>query len=98
MIRTVLSLMSLLGLLALTVLLPPSAFFDPDPTPIEVQLPEERPCTEHAACGDALVWIDERGVLQQLPKPYARPIIWPQQTGLSEQFLPQTLHRPPEQV
>ena len=97
MLRSVLTFTSLLVLLAFTVLLPPKAFFDPTPTPAEVQLPEEKPCENHN-CHESAVWIDDEGTLRQAPLPIAHEVVWPTYHHQPTQFVHEDLQRPPNQV
>jgi hypothetical protein len=97
MLRLGISIISLLILLAFTVLMPPTAFFDPHVTPDEVQLPDERPC-ENTQCADSLVWIDDQGQLRKEPLPLSRPISWPSHQHLEPQFAPEAEHQPPNRV
>ncbi len=95
--RLLISLTSLLILLALTVLLPSSAFLNPSTMPTETQLPEERSC-EASACYEAAVWIDEQGQLRRGSLPLAQDVIWPEQLEMHPQFTPPSRQRPPNQV
>lgn len=97
MFRLWASLISLLILLAFTVLMPPTAFFDPHVTPNEVQLPDERPC-DNSQCADSLVWIDEQGEMRKAPLPTTRNISWPNHLHLEPQFAPEADHQPPNRV
>ncbi len=88
------TLTSILALLAFTVLLPPSAFFNPNITPDEVQIPDERPC-EDAPCAENTVFIEEESD-QARPQVYESVrLSWPRKPYLKPQHINEELHRPP---
>ncbi len=88
------TLTSMLVLLAFTVLLPPSAFFNPNVTPDEVQVPDERPC-EDAPCSESAVFIEEESE-QTNPQIYESVrLSWPHKSHLKPQHINEELHRPP---
>lgn len=97
MTRIIVGFASILILLTFTVLMPPTAFFDPDPTPTEVQIPDERPC-DGKACYDSAVFIDDQGMLREVPTPEYKRITWPRRPAMQPQFIPLDMNRPPNRV
>lgn len=88
------TLTSILVLLAFTVLLPPSAFFNPNITPGEVQIPDERSC-EDAPCAEKAVFIEEDSN-QSNPQIFESvKLSWPREPHLKPQHINEELHRPP---
>ena len=93
--RTVIGIASIVILLAFTVLMPPSAFFDPQVTPDEVQLPDERPCEDHS-CKDTKAFLQGHHHFKEIVEPATeRRNVWPPRPLLKSQFDPEDYLKPP---